>query len=152
PSAASRCKRSVRRSRAVIQKLTRLCTKTERGRSDATDFGDEDEMQAKFTRLFVDERGGSHFEDLVTELQPGFCPPGMATPGFSAPFLITNDSFWIGAPSGWKDDTPHTAPRRMILVTTQGEYEVTTSTGMVRRFPIGSVVLVEDTSGAGHSF
>jgi hypothetical protein len=40
----------------------------------------------------------------------------------------------------------------MILVTTQGEYEVTTSNGMVRRFPIGSVVVVEDTSGAGHSF
>jgi hypothetical protein len=110
-------------------------------------------MQAKYTRLFVDEHGGSHFEDLATELQPGFYPPGMATPGFSAPFLATDVySFWIGAPSTWKDDNPHTAPRRMVLVTTQGEYEVTTSNGMVRRFPIGSVVVVEDTSGAGHSF
>jgi hypothetical protein len=40
----------------------------------------------------------------------------------------------------------------MILVTTRGEYEVTTSNGMVRRFPTGSVVVVEDTSGEGHSF
>jgi hypothetical protein len=110
-------------------------------------------MQAKYTRLFVDEHGGSRFEDLATELQPGFCSPGMVTPGISAPFLITDvGSFWIGAPSVWKDDKPHTAPRRMILVTTQGEYEVTTSNGMVRRFPIGNVVVVEDTSGAGHSF
>ena len=110
-------------------------------------------MRAKYTRLFVDEHGGTRFEDLVAELQPGFTPPGGTVPGFSAPFLTTDgNSFWIGAPSDWKDDTPHTAPRRMILVTTQGEYEVTTSTGMTRRFPLGSVVVVEDTSGAGHSF
>jgi hypothetical protein len=64
-------------------------------------------MQAKYTRLFVDEHGGSRFEDLATELQPGFCPPGMVTPGFSVPFLITDvGSFWIGAPSVWKDDSP----------------------------------------------
>ena len=109
-------------------------------------------MRAKYTRLFVDEHGGSRFEDLATELQPGFSPPGMATTSFSATFLPTDGSFWIGAPRDWNDDTPHTAPRRMILVTRQGEYEVTTSNGMVRRFPIGSVVVVEDTSGAGHSF
>jgi hypothetical protein len=109
-------------------------------------------MQAKYTRLFVDEHGGTRFEDRLTELQPGFLPPGQTTPSFSAPFLETNGSFWIGAPVDWKDDASHTAPRRMILVTTQGEYEVTTSTGTVRRFPTGSVVVVEDTSGAGHSF
>jgi hypothetical protein len=109
-------------------------------------------MKAKYTRLFVDEHGRSCFEDLVTELQPGFCPPGMSIPGFSASFLPTEGSFWIGVPSNWRDDAPHTAPRRMLLVTTHGEYEVTTSNGMVRRFPVGSVVLVEDTSGMGHSF
>jgi hypothetical protein len=110
-------------------------------------------MQAKYTRLFVDEHGGSRFEDLVTDLQPGFLPPGMVTPGFSSPFLTTDgDCFWIGAPNNWKDDTPHPAPRRMILVTTQGEFEVTTSSGTARRFPVGSVVVVEDTSGVGHSF
>ena len=108
-------------------------------------------MQAKYTRLFVDEHGGSGFEDLAAELQPGFCPPGMSTPGFSAPFLATEGSFWIGAPNGWKDDAPHIAPRRMILVTTQGEYEVTTSGGKVRRFPVSSVVVVEDVSSVGHS-
>jgi hypothetical protein len=40
----------------------------------------------------------------------------------------------------------------MVLVTTQGEYEITTSNGTVRRFPTGSVLVVEDTWGAGHSF
>jgi hypothetical protein len=39
----------------------------------------------------------------------------------------------------------------MILVTTQGKYQVTTSEGVIRHFPVGSVLLVEDTAGAGHS-
>jgi len=110
-------------------------------------------MRANYTRLFVDEHGRTRFEDLVVDLQPGFTPPGGAVPSFSAPFLTTDEnSFWIGAPSDSKDDTPHSAPRRMILVTIQGEYEVTTSTGVTRCFPLGSMVVVEDTSGAGHSF
>jgi hypothetical protein len=111
-------------------------------------------MQAKYTRVFADEHGESRFEDgLVTELEPGFAPPGVITPAFSAPFLTTDGTcFWIGIPKNWKEDWPHAAPRRMIIVTTQGEYEITTSDGEVRRFPIGSVVLVEDTSGAGHLF
>jgi hypothetical protein len=39
----------------------------------------------------------------------------------------------------------------MVLVTSQGEYQVTTSSGEVRIFPVGSVVLAEDITGAGHS-
>jgi hypothetical protein len=34
-------------------------------------------------------------------------------------------------------------------MTVQGEYEVTAGDGW--RFPVGSVVLVEDTRGSGHS-
>jgi hypothetical protein len=109
-------------------------------------------MQAQYTRLVVDNNGNSHFEDGLTELQDGFSAPGIDSTIFTAPFLDTVGSFWIGAPSTWADDTPHTAPCRMILVTTQGEYEITTSTGVVRRFPVGSVVVVEDISGTGHSF
>jgi phosphopantetheinyl transferase (holo-ACP synthase) len=38
-----------------------------------------------------------------------------------------------------------------IFVTTRGEYQVTTSDGVTRRFPVGSVLIIEDTTGAGHS-
>ena len=110
-------------------------------------------MQASYTRLFTNKHGESHFEDLKTGLEAGFSPPGVNTPAFSASFLRTDAScFWIGVPADWKENWRHTAPRRMILITTQGEYELTASTGMVRRFPTGSVVIVEDTSGAGHLF
>jgi hypothetical protein len=108
-------------------------------------------VQAHYTRLFTDERGASCFEDLTIELQPGFSAPGLETAILSAPFLASESSLWIGAPTTWKDYTRHQAPRRMILVTTQGEYQVTTSEGVIRHFPVGSVLLVEDTAGAGHS-
>jgi hypothetical protein len=32
----------------------------------------------------------------------------------------------------------------------QGEYEVTASDGTTRRFPAGSLLLLEDTTGKGH--
>ena len=48
------------------------------------------------------------------------------------------------------DDSPHPSPRRMIFVTVQGEYQITAS-GETRRFPAGSVLVAEDTTGVGHS-
>jgi hypothetical protein len=66
--------------------------------------------------------------------------------GITAPFLASEGPSSIGAPSTVKDDTPHPAPRHMILVTTQGEYQITTSEGVIRHFPVGSVLIVEDTT------
>jgi len=39
----------------------------------------------------------------------------------------------------------------MVFVTVRGEYEVTVADGIARRFPVGSVLIVEDTVGDGHS-
>jgi hypothetical protein len=39
----------------------------------------------------------------------------------------------------------------MVFITVQGEYEVFTIEGVVRKFPVGSVLVVEDTTGQGHS-
>ena len=107
-------------------------------------------MQAKYARIFTDDRGISCFEDLTTDLLPGFAVPP-AEPLHTAPFLAGNNTFWVGAPTDWRGGAPHPAPRRMIFVTVQGCYEVTTSENIVREFPVGSVMIVEDTTGAGHS-
>lgn len=108
-------------------------------------------MRAKYTRLFTDTGGDSFLEDMTAELQPLFTIPGMPAALFSAPFLASEGCFWLGVPMAGMDDALHPAPRRMLLVTTQGEYQVTTSRGVIRKFPVGSVLLVEDVSGAGHS-
>jgi hypothetical protein len=56
----------------------------------------------------------------------------------------------MGATPAWKGDIPHPAPRRMAFVTVRGEYQITASSGETRTFPVGSVLLIEDTTGVGH--
>ena len=107
-------------------------------------------MRAQYTRLFTDEHGASRFADLETELTVGFSAPP-AEPLHFAQFLASEGSFWIGAPTNWKGGAAHPAPRRAIFITVRGEYQVTPSDGVARRFPAGSVVIVEDTTGDGHS-
>ena len=108
-------------------------------------------MHASYTRIFTNERGLSAFEDVSIALLPGFAVPP-AEPLHTAPFLPSaTGTFWVGGPPDWKGDDSHPAPRRMIFITVQGAYEVTAGTGETRPFPTGGVLLVEDTTGDGHS-
>lgn len=69
---------------------------------------------AKYIRLYADEDGESHFEDLEVPLSPmDFAPP--AAPLYVADFLPTGQSLWVGAPPGWGGGEPHPSPRRQIF-------------------------------------
>ncbi len=113
--------------------------------------GKEGRMQhAKYIRLYTDGSGESHFEDLeIALVSVDFAPP--AAPLNIAQFLPTAQSLWVGAPVEWGGEKPHPSPHRQIFCILQGEFEVTASDGTVRRFPAGSVLLLEDTRGKGHS-
>jgi hypothetical protein len=50
-----------------------------------------------------------------------------------------------GAEEDW-----HRAPRRMYLIVVQGMSEVTAGDGEIRRFGLGSVLLMDDLTGKGH--
>jgi hypothetical protein len=107
-------------------------------------------QQARYVRLYADENGESHFEDLEIALVPvDYAPP--AAPLNIAQFLPTAQSRWVGAPVGWHGETPHPSPHRQIFCMLAGECEVTASDRSVRRFAAGSVLLLEDTWGKGHS-
>jgi len=107
-------------------------------------------QQAKYVRLYSDEAGESHFEDLEVPLVPlDFAPP--AAPLNIAQFLPATQSLWVGAPLGWAGEEPHPSPLCQIFCFVQGNFEVTASDGDVRSFPVGSVLLLEDTTGKGHS-
>jgi hypothetical protein len=107
-------------------------------------------QQASYVRLYADEEGGSHFEDVeVTLTAANFAPP--AAPLNIARFLPTAQSLWVGAPVGWGGETPHPTPQRQIFCVLQGECQVMASDGGVRRFSAGSVLLLEDTWGKGHA-
>jgi quercetin dioxygenase-like cupin family protein len=56
----------------------------------------------------------------------------------------------MNAAAGWSSDW-HPATARNIFFVLSGEWEVSASDGEARRFGAGSVLLVEDTTGKGHS-
>ncbi len=107
-------------------------------------------MRASYVRLFADASGVSHFEDLEVEMVPEFAAP-TAEPLYHAQFMATSKCSWIGGRSDWKGDIPHPAPYRFLLVNIRGEFQVTAGDGAVRDVVPGSVMLVEDTWGTGHS-
>jgi hypothetical protein len=107
-------------------------------------------VYATYTRLFADDSGVSHFEDLDVRLLPGFSVPP-AEPLHVAQFMMTSQCSWVGGTPGWKGDVAHPAPHRVLFIILQGETETTAGDGTIRRFKAGSVILLEDTWGSGHS-
>jgi hypothetical protein len=106
--------------------------------------------RASYVRLFADERGESHFAEVEVELGPvDFSPPAPPL-HVAALFPATGCSFVYG-PVDWDGQIPHPSPRRQLFCNLRGEYEITASDGAVRRFPAGSVLLLEDTTGKGHA-
>ena len=106
--------------------------------------------RAHYVRLFADETGESHFEEVEVALEPiDFAPPAPPL-HFAGLFPATGCGYLCG-PVDWDGQIPHPSPRRQLFCNLNGEYEVTTSDGAVRRFVAGSVLLLEDTIGKGHT-
>ena len=99
-------------------------------------------------RLFSDELGESHFEDIempMTAIE--YAPPAPAV-HLSEPVAATHFS-WFRFPADWKDSA-HPSPRRQLCIVLTGEVEGWTSNGKIRRFGAGDCLLMEDTTGKGH--
>ena len=102
-----------------------------------------------YSRLYADEHGESHFEDIEIDLTlTEYVPP--APPLSLSSFTPATQFGFMNAPAGWSSDWHPTSARNIFFVLT-GEWEVTASDGESRRFAAGSVLLVEDTEGKGHS-
>jgi len=97
----------------------------------------------KFTRIYVDDKGDSHFADHQFTLQDkGII--GRLSQSFSVRSLIfrENDSDY--------DWDFHHAPQRQFIILLDGAIEIETSLGDKRQFFGGDILLVEDTHGKGH--
>jgi len=103
----------------------------------------------KYARVFTDANGETHFEDIEVEYTVvEFAPPA---PPLNVSTLTTASKFgFLSAPPGWYGDW-HPAPQRQFIFYLAGEIEAEVSDGEVRRFGPGSVTLVEDTKGKGHT-
>ena len=102
----------------------------------------------KYIRLFADDDGESHFEDVEIEFAESEYTSSAAPVGLSAMSPVTQFGF-MNAPAGWESDW-HPSSARNFFVVIHGVWEVTASDGETRPFAPGSLVLVEDTAGKGH--
>jgi hypothetical protein len=97
----------------------------------------------KFTRIYPDADGETHFEDVDIPLQDSG-QIGRLSQLQPVTGLIFRET------SGDYDYAWHNAPRRQYVIILQGEVDFTVSDGEQRRFGGGDVVLLEDTWGKGH--
>ncbi len=102
----------------------------------------------KYIRVYADENGESHYEDVEVELAArDFAPP--APPLHLSPMIPATGVAFVRFPPGWDGDW-HPTPRRQFFFFLAGELAGETSDGDRRRLGPGSVVLLEDTTGRGH--
>lgn len=102
----------------------------------------------KCIRLFADENGESHLEEIEFGMSPVQYAPPAPPLELSEPMEATRFS-WLRFPKDWHD-AAHPSPRRQIFVLTSGEVEVWTSLGDKRTLKSGDRLLMEDTTGKGH--
>jgi hypothetical protein len=105
-------------------------------------------MKTNYTRLFADDAGESHFEDITVELALADFAPSAPPMGVSSSMPATQSAF-IGGPAGWTGDW-HVSSAQNLFVVLSGEWEIEASDGTVRKFSSPDVLLAEDTSGKGH--
>lgn len=109
------------------------------------------EQLTAFVRLYADERGESHFEDvalpatLQTHTSGALTAVSELVPVSGLIFRRVVQDVGGEVPADF-----HVAPYPVFIITLAGTAEVTASDGETRVFGPGSVVLVQDTTGRGH--
>jgi quercetin dioxygenase-like cupin family protein len=99
-------------------------------------------------RIFSDESGESHFEEVdVAVVESDFAPP--APPLLIADRLDAKSLILCTMPKGWHG-VAHPTPARQYFFMLSGLLEVSVSDGETRHVRPGAIVLLEDTSGKGH--
>ncbi len=97
----------------------------------------------KITKILSDENGESHFEDLeiplVNQGEIGFLSEDIQVKKLQ--FRTVSADY---------DYNFHCAPQKQYIVLLDGGVEIETSSGEIRKFRTGEILLVEDTSGKGH--
>ncbi|MGD9713868.1 MAG: hypothetical protein AB7V46_17675 [Thermomicrobiales bacterium] len=106
-------------------------------------------QNAVYVRIYADDQGESHFEDMQATLTPGnFAPP--APPLNIAALAETRAAALVGGEPSWQGDIPHPTPRRQLMCILSGSFATTASDGETRIFRPGDLLLLEDVDGKGH--
>jgi quercetin dioxygenase-like cupin family protein len=98
----------------------------------------------KYTRIYADAHGESHFEDVEVGMKQAPYNAGTISEMIAAKgvmFRLSGEYF-----IDW-----HNAPRRQFVVNLTGTVEIMASDGEKRRLGPGSILLAEDLIGKGHT-
>lgn len=95
------------------------------------------------TRIYADELGESHFEDIELPLEEA------GEIGFLSEKIPAKELMFRKVKPTYDYDF-HTAPQRQFIILLDGEIEIETSLGEKRTFTAGHILLMEDTDGKGH--
>ena len=97
----------------------------------------------QITRLYSDANGDSQFEDFNITLNDAG-PIGLLSDPLKVKEIIFREV------EASYDYDFHNAPQKQYLVLLDGEIEIEISTGKIRHFKAGDILLLEDTTGKGH--
>ena len=106
------------------------------------------EAMSQLIRIWADEDGESHLEDMDPEFaESDFVPP-------APPVLLTDpepaEAFMLErVPPGWYGDW-HPTPVRQWLILMSGTCEFETGDGEKRVSRAGDVIMLDDLRGKGH--
>ncbi|MFT5350695.1 MAG: quercetin dioxygenase-like cupin family protein, partial [Gammaproteobacteria bacterium] len=106
-------------------------------------------MNVSYTRIVVDEEGKSHFSSGEIPMALGSYAQPEPKLRLSKTYPATSATFF-SAPPGYFGDW-HTAIRKQFLFHLSGVSEIVVSDGETRQFGPGDILLVEDTTGQGHT-
>ncbi|MGL1864125.1 MAG: hypothetical protein OCC46_16515 [Pseudodesulfovibrio sp.] len=94
-------------------------------------------------KIFSDDKGNTHFEDVEIELEDGGSI-GRLSKTQKATGVIFRET------PGDYDYNWHNAPKRQYIIMLDAGVEITVGSGETRVINPGDVLLVEDTEGHGH--
>ncbi|MBU1097927.1 MAG: hypothetical protein KKB34_15695 [Bacteroidetes bacterium] len=97
----------------------------------------------KITRLYTGIDKESYFEEIDVPLFDSG-EIGRLSQSQSVSGIIFRET------DGDYDYNYHNAPQRQYIIMLDGEIEIETSLGDVKRFIAGDIILAEDTTGRGH--
>ena len=103
----------------------------------------------RYTRLFTGPDGETHFEDCETAGDTARAAESDLVGTVSETFPVT--SVYFREVLEESSPVPHNAPFPLFIIGLRGTFSVEVSDGDIREFPPGSVILVEDTTGKGHT-
>lgn len=104
--------------------------------------------ELRFPRLIIVGEG-TRFDSVTIPVSPQqFAPP--AIPFSVSALESATQCGFLHLPVGWVGEQ-HPSPIRMWIFVLEGQMEFESSDGDVRRIVPGSALLLEDTTGRGHS-